>query len=120
MTSPQRCAWIGIASVSRRRGGSLLCALVAIASACAVARGAGETRPFEACVPQEARAAYCGRPSEDMMQAPPGGTVDQLAASIIVLKQMGVIPRNALVLADIIGTIPMLGRRPHAIAMLDV
>lgn len=91
-----------------------------ITLAAALVLGAGETRPLDDCVPQDAMAAYFGRPSAEMMEAPPGGTVDQLAASIIVLKQMGVIPRNAVVLADIVGTLPMLSRRPHALALLDV
>lgn len=65
-------------------------------------------------------AVYFGRPSPDMLNAPQGGAIQQLSGWIITLKAMGVIPEQGRVLADVIGTLPLLSRRPHAIMLLDV
>ena len=81
---------------------------------------AGESRPLDTCVPREAMAVYYGRPSPDMMTTRPGGAINQLSGWIITLKAMGIIPDQGRVLADLIGTLPLLSRRPHALMLLDV
>ncbi len=64
---------------------------------------------------------YFGRPSPEMIDAPPGGgTADNLASWLITLKGMGVIPRDGRLAADIIGSVPVLWRRPHAMVLLDI
>jgi hypothetical protein len=93
---------------------SLLWFCLAIGSATA------DYAPLERCVPADAMAAYFGRPSPEMLDAPPGGTADNLASWFITLKGMGVIPKDGRVAADIIGSVPILWRRPHAIMLLDV
>lgn len=65
-------------------------------------------------------AAYFGRPSPDMLNAPPGGTAENLASWLVTLKGMGLIPKDGRVAADIIGTMPMLWRRPHAAVLIDI
>ena len=64
-------------------------------------------------------AVYFGRPSREMVEAPPGATVDRLAGWLIALKAVGVIPEEGRVIADIVGTLPILGRRPHTLVLLD-
>lgn len=91
-----------------------------IVLACLLAPTEGESRPLDTCVPGDAMAAYMVRPSPDMRTAKPGGTVDQIATWLITLKAMGVIPREARVWADLVGTMPMLARRPHAVVLLDI
>src|SRR5262245_40934859 len=89
--------------------------LMTLALAVAVTSlAAGETRPLDSCVPRDAMAVYFGRPSPEMISAPPGGAVEQLSGWIITLKAMGVIPQSGRVLADIVGSLPLLSRRPHA------
>ena len=52
--------------------------VIGIAFAVATAfLGAGETRPLDSVVPQEAMAVYFGRPSPEMMAAPQGGAIQQ-------------------------------------------
>lgn len=75
---------------------------------------------LDACVPADAMAVYFGRPSPDMLDAPPGGKVDQFATLMITLKAMGVIPREGRVIADIVGTVPIFWRRPHAVVLMDI
>src|SRR5262245_57921822 len=81
---------------------------------------AGESRPLDTCVPRDVMAVYFGRPSPEMIASRPAGAVDQLSGWIITLKAMGIIPQQGRVLADIIGTLPLLSRRPHALMLLDV
>ncbi|HON68179.1 MAG TPA: hypothetical protein PLS23_16960, partial [Phycisphaerae bacterium] len=76
--------------------------------------------PLEASIPADAMAAYFGRPTPDMFNAPPGGTAEQLASWLITLKGMGVIPKDGRVAADVIGTLPILWRRPHVAVLLDI
>lgn len=76
--------------------------------------------PLEASIPADAMAAYFGRPSPAMLNAPPGGTAESLASWLVTLKGMGVIPKDGRVAADVIGTLPMLWRRPHAAVLLDI
>lgn len=82
--------------------------------------GAGESRPLGSCVPRDAMAVYFGRPSPEMMATQPAGAITQLSGWIITLKAMGVIPAQGRVLADLVGTLPLLSRRPHAFMLLDV
>lgn len=86
----------------------------------AVMAASGETRPLDGCVPADAMVAYFGRPSPQMLNAPPDGTIDKVAGWIITLKAMGVIPEEGRVIADVVGTVPMLARRPHALVLLDI
>jgi len=81
---------------------------------------AGESRPLDTCVPAEAMAAYFARPTPEMLNLPPGGTLDQLAGWLVTFKAMGIIPRQGRVVADLIATLPMLARRPHALVLLDI
>jgi hypothetical protein len=81
---------------------------------------AEDTRALDELVPADAMAVYFGRPTPDMLAAPPGGATDHLAGWIITLKAMGVIPREGRVIADIVGTLPMLTRHPHALVLLDI
>lgn len=76
--------------------------------------------PLETCVPADAMAAYFGRPSPEMLSAPRGGTADNIASWLITLKGMGVIPRDGRVAADILGSVPILWRRPHTLMLLDI
>jgi len=80
----------------------------------------GETRPLGRCVPADAMVAYFGRPSPEMLEGSRDGTVDKLAGWVITLMARGVIPREGRVIADVIGTLPTLARRPHAWVLLDV
>jgi len=88
--------------------------------ASALAAGPGEYRSLDTCVPAEAMAVYFGRPSPEMLNAPPGSVVDRLAGWLIALKRMGLIPQQGRVIADVAGTLPMLGRRPHTLVLLDI
>ncbi len=81
---------------------------------------AGEAGDLSACIPDSAMIAWFGRPSPAMLDAPPGGVVDRLASWLLTLKAAGVIPPDAQVVADAVATIPLLGRRPHALALLDL
>jgi len=92
--------------------------LIGLTATCLAATG--ETRPLAECIPAGAMAVYFGRPAPEMLSAPPGGMVDQLAAWLITLKAVGVIPREGRIIADIVGTLPLLGRRPHALGLLDI
>ncbi len=86
----------------------------------AVALAADEPpRPLKACIPRDAMVAYIGQPSPQML-AGGGGAVEQLAGWIITLKAMGVIPQEGRIWADIVGTLPLLSRRAHAIILLDI
>lgn len=76
--------------------------------------------PLENCVPADAMAVYFGRPSPEMLNAPEGGTAASLASWLITLKGMGLIPKDGRVVADVVGTIPMLWRRPHCAMLLDI
>lgn len=81
---------------------------------------AAAERPLEDCLSTDVMAVYFGRPSPEMLNAPRGGKVDQLATWLIALKSMGMIPDASLLTADVLGTIPVLWRRPHAIGLLDI
>jgi len=81
---------------------------------------AGETRPLDQCIPANVMAVYFGRPSPEMLNAPPGSAIDQLAAWVMAFKSMGVIPKEGRVIADIFTSLPMIGRRPHALILLDI
>ncbi len=87
---------------------------------CAWPAAAGEAPDLSACLPESAMVAWFGRPSPAMLDAPPGGVVDRLAGWLLTLKGAGVIPPDARVVADAVATIPLLGRRPHALALLDL
>ncbi len=64
--------------------------------------------------------AYFGRPSPEMLTTGVGGTADQLASWLITLKGMGLIPHDGRIAADVIGTVPILWRRPHTAMLLDI
>ncbi|MBI4580634.1 MAG: hypothetical protein HY718_13080, partial [Planctomycetes bacterium] len=89
-------------------------------SALSLVAAGGDFGPLERCVPADAMAAYFGRPSPEMLNAPTGGTAESLASWLITLKGLGVIPRDGRVAADVIGTLPILWRRPHVAMLLDV
>jgi hypothetical protein len=85
-----------------------------------IATAADVFSPLERCVPADAMAVYFGRPSPDMIEGEGGGTAGSLASWLVTLKGVGLIPRDGRVAADIIGTVPILWRRPHALMLLDV
>src|SRR4029453_14557840 len=62
-----------------------------------------------AWVPREAMVAYWGRPPNQAPSTAPTGA-QQMATWMVTLKAMGVIPREGRVLADIVGTLPLLGQ----------
>ncbi|NLX14434.1 MAG: hypothetical protein GXY44_12380 [Phycisphaerales bacterium] len=75
---------------------------------------------MEQLVPAEAVAAWFFEPElrrGDMLR---DGRVDQLATWLMALKMMGVVPREGRIVADVVGTVPLLARRPHAVVLLDV
>lgn len=80
----------------------------------------GNERPVEATVPAEAMAVFFNRPS--LETAPPGepGAVEDLGRLLVTLKAMGLLPQKGRILADIVGTLPLLSQRPYAIVLLDV
>lgn len=81
---------------------------------------AGESRPLDQCVPDDAMMALMVRPAPDMLDAPPGGTIDRLATWLMAFKAVGVIPEEGRMLADLVGTLPLLSRRPHAVILMDI
>jgi len=81
---------------------------------------AGESQPLDTCLPADSMAVYFARPTPEMLNAPPGGQVDRLAGWLTTLNSVGVIPEQGRFFADVIGTMPLLSRRPHAFALLDI
>jgi len=77
-------------------------------------------KPLNQCLPGNVMAAYFGRPSPTPAQGPQTQTLNQLAMWIMTLKSMGIIPQEGQIFADIAATLPMLGQRPYAIALLDI
>ncbi len=92
-------------------------ALCSLLSVVAIGGGFG---PLERCAPADAMAVYFGRPSPEMIEGQEGSAADSLASWLITLKGVGLIPHDGRVAADIIGTVPILWRRPHALVLLDV
>lgn len=76
--------------------------------------------PLPACIPDDVMAVYFGRPSPEIATRPQTQGGVSLSTWLFSLKQMGVIPQEGRVIADIAGTIPMLGSRPHAVTLLDI
>ncbi len=75
---------------------------------------------MERFVPAEAVAAWFFEPGPEASTQPQAGKADQLATWLLALKMAGVVPREGRVVADMIGTLPLLARRPHAVVLLDV
>jgi hypothetical protein len=65
-------------------------------------------------------AVYFGRPAQETPSTQPSYSLNQLAGWVMTLKAMGVIPREGRVVADIIATLPMLAKRPYAVALMDI
>ncbi len=80
----------------------------------------GAEQILERFVPAEAVAAWFFEPGPETSTQPQAGKVDQLATWLLALKMAGVVPREGRVVADVIGTLPLLARRPHAVVLLDV
>ena len=76
----------------------MLVPAVVCALAATVAAEPKVFRALDTCVPADAMAAYFARPSPEMLDARPGGTVDQIAGWLVMLKGMGVIPREGRVI----------------------
>lgn len=99
--------------------------LIGLLSICLTAEpaSANSTRPaalpLQACVPSDAMGAYFAHPSAET-EAAGTNTAQMLTTWIITLKAMGLIPQQGRVLADVIGSFPLLTRCPHAVVLLDV
>ncbi|UCD28449.1 MAG: hypothetical protein JSV03_15415, partial [Planctomycetota bacterium] len=87
---------------------------------CSTFSAVADARPLDTCIPGNAMAVYFGRPSADTPTTRPTSTLNQLAAWVIALKAMGVIPHEGRLIADIMATLPMLGERSYAVALLDI
>jgi hypothetical protein len=94
-------------------------AALALSMAPALLAAESPPKPIEACVPADPMLVYFNRPAAETREAQPTGPAAQLAAWMITLKAMGIIPQQGRMLADIVGTLPLLARRPHAIVLLE-
>jgi hypothetical protein len=77
-------------------------------------------RPIEATVPADALAVFFSRPSPDMANPAEPGAVESLGHWLVTLKAMGLLPQQGRIVADIIGTVPLLARRPYALVLMDI
>src|SRR5262245_2888645 len=92
-------------------------ALLLIASCLQLAASGPANMP--AWVPRDAMVAYWGRPPSQVPTTAPTGA-QQMATWMVTPKAMGVNPREGRLLADIVGTLPLLGQRAHAWVLLDI
>src|SRR5687767_2069896 len=84
-----------------------------------IALSANESPAVQTWVPQDAMAAYWSRPSTEVPTSGPS-TSQQMATWMATFKAMGVIPREGRAIADIVGTLPLLGQRAHTMVLLDI
>lgn len=76
--------------------------------------------PIEATVPADALAVYFSRPSAEMTDPQTSGAIQGIGRWLTTLKAMGLLPQQGRVIADVIATLPLLTRRPHALVLLDI
>lgn len=81
---------------------------------------AAEPRPIEACVPADVMAVLFNRPYSDTASGlATNRPVENIGRWLLMLKTMGLIPQQGRVVADIVGTLPLVSRRPYALFLLD-
>lgn len=76
--------------------------------------------PIEATVPADALLVYFSRPSAEMADPSGGGAIEGIGRWLVTLKTMGLLPQQGRIVADVIGTLPLLTRRPHALVLMDI
>ena len=87
---------------------------------CTVFSASPDARLLERNIPADALAVYVGRPATEQATTQPGGAGQAMTAWMIALGAMGVIPDEGRVLADVLATLPLVNRQPHALALLDI
>jgi len=75
---------------------------------------------LERSIPADALAVYVGRPTTEQATSQPSTSGNALTAWMIALGAMGVIPDQGRVVADVIATLPLVNRQPHAFTLLDI
>lgn len=98
------------ACVSRRLAGWLAAASCLLA--CQAAAGQG----LEGLIPSNSMAAYIGRPMPNPLI---GTTPSTLIRWLGVASDSGVVPQPMRLYVDLTGFLPLLGRHPHAVILLD-
>jgi len=69
-------------------------------------------------IPSDAMAVYIGRPVQEGRRS--GSAMDWLLTAAQLAAQMGTLPQQGRLLADIGGALPLFGTYPHAIVLLDI
>ncbi|MEP0844568.1 MAG: hypothetical protein HRF43_17860 [Phycisphaerae bacterium] len=86
----------------------------------AMAALGGEPARIESCVPADAMAVYFSRPASDAAQTGGLASVEAIGRWLLALKTLGVIPQQGRVIADILGTLPLVAQRDFALVLLDI
>ena len=79
-----------------------------------------DNAPLSELIPADAMVVLFGRPAPAPQGDGASNTLTRLGQMLTMGRRMGLIPEQSRVLADILGTLPMLGRYPHALALLDI
>lgn len=95
-------------------------AMMLIAASLMAGRPAADMVPLERCVPADAMAVYINRPAPRPEHDAELPATDRLGGLLMTLKLAGVLPREGRIIADIAGTLPVVGRHPHALVLLDI
>lgn len=87
---------------------------------CAMLSAGADAHMLERSIPADALAVYVGRPTTEQATTQPSTSGNALTAWMIALGAMGVIPDQGRVVVDVIATLPLVNRQPHALALLDI